>query len=265
AGAGNLIVKAQTVEVLGTFVHAMEQTWDAPIVQLKSGQPTTFITDEGSMVFIADSKIVLDPQTNVVFETHGGSFELPKLSGEHQQSVTINTSHGDAKIGEFKDKLGPLHVQGQNIRLNGKIEVDSAFMEAQEHICYAVIPQVETLPSELLSAGDVTLNAKHGMIGTRELPILVKAKGKIYAGSKSFAYLKGSCADDFPSVYPKNPAPRIVFNDYEIQYLFNEEIFREEEATVMTLTADLNHVIPHGFVDTKDFSSRRAPIYYQVK
>ncbi|HUD00796.1 MAG TPA: filamentous hemagglutinin N-terminal domain-containing protein [Rhabdochlamydiaceae bacterium] len=264
-GAESLNIKAQTVELLGTFVHAKEQTWEAPIVQLKSGQPTTFITDGASMVFIADSKVALDPQTNVVFETRGGIFELPKLSGEHQQSVTINTGHGDAKIGEFSVKLGSLHVQSQNIQLNGKIEVGSAFMEAQEHICYAVISQVETIPRELLSAGDVTLNAKHGMIGTRELPILVTAKGKIYAGSKSFAYLKGSCADDFPSVYPKNPAPRIVFNDFEIQYLFNEEIFKEEEATMMTLTADLNHVIPHGFVDTKDFSSRRAPIYYQVK
>jgi filamentous hemagglutinin family protein len=264
-GTESLNIKAQTVEVLGTVVHAKEQTWGAPIVQLKSGQPTTFITDANPLVFAPTTEVFLSPQTNVIFETHGGNFELLKLSGGHQQSVTINTGHGDAKIGEFKDKLGPLHVQSQNIRLNGKIEVSSAFMEAQEHICYAINPQVETLPSELLSEGDVTLNAKHGMIGTREFPILVKAKGKIYAGSKSFAYLTGSCADDFPSVYPKNPAPRIVFDGFEIQYLINEEIFKEEEPTVMTLTADLNHVIPHGFVDPKDFSSRRAPIYYQVK
>lgn len=256
-GAESLNVQAKTVDFLGTVVHATEQTWEVPNLHLKSGQLTTFITNERPLFFTPNTQIVLDPQTNVAFETRGGALELSKLSGDHQQSVTINTGHGDSKIGGFIGKLGPFHVQSQNIKYVGNFEIANAFMEAQDHISYAADFQ-----GVISSEGDITLNAKRGMIGTKEFPILIEAKGKIYAGSKSFAYIKGSCKDGCPSVYQKNPAPRIVFNDNEIQYLFNEEIFMEEEAELMTLMADLNHVIPHGFVDSKNFAWRRARIVW---
>jgi len=100
------------------------------------------------------------------------------------------------------------------------------------------------------------------MVGTQEFPLLVKTPGKLFVGAKSFAYVKGSCAGDFPEVYPSNKPPRIVYNGFETQYSFNAEIFMEQEEELMSLAPDLFHTAPHGFVDSKNFVSRRAPIYY---
>ena len=46
------------------------------------------------------------------------------------------------------------------------------FMEAQEAIGYATDSQGKTFQYELISEGEVTLNAKHGMVGTKEFPML---------------------------------------------------------------------------------------------
>jgi hypothetical protein len=140
-------------------------------------------------------------------------------------------------------------------------------MEAQDDICYAkdsqkeTFPQTETFKHELLSEGEVTLNAKRGMVGSKEFPLIVKSKGILYLGAKSRAYVNGFCKDDFPSNYPKNPPPYIIFNKNEIPFVFNEELFKEEEE-LLSLAPDLFHGAPFGFVDAKHFILRRASIYY---
>ena len=263
AGADILQIKAVKTDFFGTVAHAVEQTWETPSLHLKSGQLTTFMTQGKSLVFTPVTEIFIEPQTQAAFETDGGYFELSKLSGEHLHSMTLLTGHGDSKIGEFRAHLGHLHVQSQNIQISGKINAGSIFMEAHEQIGYAS-SEGKIFTSELLSSGDVTLNAKHGMVGTKDFPILVQAEGKLTVGSKSMAYLRGTCADGFPYVYQKNPPPRMVFNGNETQYVFNEELFMEEEE-LMSLAPDLFHSAPHGFVDAKNFSFRRAPIYYTVE
>ena len=136
-------------------------------------------------------------------------------------------------------------------------------MEAQDHICYAKASKGETFQHHIVSKGDITLNAKRGMVGTEEMPIYIKAEGKIYAGSKSFAYLEGDCRDGFPSVYKNNPPPRTVFNDFEVPYVVDDNIFTEE-VTLISLTPDLFHAIPSGFVNIKAITPRHSSIYYQA-
>jgi hypothetical protein len=41
--------------------------------------------------------------------------------------------------------------------------------------------------------------------------------------------VEGSFKHGFPYVYQKNPPPQIIYNGIEIQYVFNEKIFMEEE------------------------------------
>ncbi len=259
-GTDKLIVKSPNVEFIDQVANAKEQTWEVPNLYVKSGQHTTFISREKPLIFTSVSHIFLSPQTTIAFETNGGNFECAKLSGDNQQSVSINTGHGESKIGELSGKLGPLHVQSQNIHISGKIDVGSIFMEAQENIAYAV-DSLNGYRPELLSEGEVTLNAKHGMVGTQEFHMLVKSKGKLYLGAKSYAHVDGYFAHGFPYVYKENPPPRIVYQGNETQYVFNEEIFMEEE-DLMSLAPDLAHVIPYGFVDASHFSFRRAAIYF---
>ena len=260
-GADKLIVKSPNVEFIGSVAHAKEQTWAAPNLYVKSGQQTTFISREKPLIFSSITHISLSPQTNIFFETHGGGFEFAKLSGDNQQAVSVNTRDGgDSKIGELSGKLGPLRVQSRNIYMTGKVDVGPIFMEAHENIGYAAHSLNDYRP-ELLSEGEVTLNAKHGMVGTKEFPILVKSKGKLYLGAKSYAHVEGYFAHGFPYVYKNNPPPRIVYQGNETQYVFNEEIFMEEEE-IMSLTPDLYHIIPYGFVDPTHFSFRRAAIYF---
>lgn len=268
-GAEKLHIKTPNVEFLGTVVHAKEQLWEVgqsqrgevPNFYVKSGQHTTFIAREKPLIFSATTHLGLSPQTNVVFETHGGGFEFSKLSGDHHQFVTINTGHGESKLGEFKGQLGPLHVQSRSIHVGGKIDVSSIFLEAQENIFYAADSMGKTTQYELLSKGEVTLNARRGMVGTKALPIFVQSEGKLFLGAKSYAYVEGSFKHGFPYVHQKNPPPWMIYNDTEIQYVFNEEIFMEEE-TLMTLSPDLLHVIPYGFVDASHFTFRKASIYF---
>lgn len=266
AGVGHLELKAknknESMDFSGTIIHANQQTWEVENINLKSGQPTTFITDGNSMIFTS-TKINLDPHTSLCFDTRGGNIELPSIFGDHQQSITLNIGHGDAKIGALSGNLGHLHVQSRNIQYDGRIEVESAFMEAQDHICYAKASKGENFQHLIASKGDITLNAKRGMVGTEEMPIYVEAKGKIYAGSKSFAYLKGECRDGFPSVYKNNPPPRTVFNKFEVPYVVDDNIFTEE-VTLISLTPDLYHAIPKGFVNIKAITPRHNSIYYQA-
>ncbi|MBS0648988.1 MAG: filamentous hemagglutinin N-terminal domain-containing protein [Verrucomicrobia bacterium] len=265
AGVGRLEIKVQNenepVVFSGTMIHAREQNWDAPALHLTSGQPTTFMTDGQPLIFSSTTKLHLEPHTSLSLDTQGGHLEMAPLFGDHQQSVQIHAGHGDTKMGSLSGKLGSLQVRSRNIQLNGKVEVADVFMEAQDHICYAIDSQGKSFNTDILSEGDVTLNAKHGMVGTKEMPIQVKAKGKLYVGSKAFAYVKGDCQDGFPSVYEKNPPPRIVFNDFEIQYLLDSDIFTEE-VELISLTPDLAHTIPHGFVELKALTPRPGRIYY---
>ena len=53
----------------------------------------------------------------------------------------------------------------------------------------------------------------------------------------------------------------MIYNDIKIPYVFNKEIFMEEE-TLMSLTPDLLHLIPYGFVDASHFAFRRGAIYF---
>jgi filamentous hemagglutinin family protein len=260
-GADKLVVKSPHVEFIGTVANANDQTWAVPNLYVKSGQHTSFITREEPLIFTSVSHIFLSPQTDVVFETNGGDFEFAKLSGDNQQSITVNTGNGEAKIGELSGKLGPLHVQSRSIHISGKIDVGTIFMEAHENIGYAADSLNDYHQSELFSEGEVTLNAKHGMVGTKEFPMLVKSKGKLYLGAKSYAHVDGYFAHGFPYVYKKNPPPRTVYQGNETQYVFNEEIFMEEE-DIKSLTPDLSHIIPYGFVDATHFSFRRAAIYF---
>lgn len=265
AGVGRLEIKVQNenepVVFSGTMIHAREQNWDVPTINLTSGQPTTFITDGQPLVFSLSTKMNLEPHTTLFFDTQGGHLEMAPIFGDHQQAIQIHTGNGHTKMGSLSGKLGPLRVQSRNIQLNGKIEVAGAFMEAQDHICYAIDSQGKSFHTDILSEGDVTLNAKHGMVGTKEMPIQIQAKGKLYVGSKAFAYVKGDCQNGFPSVYEKNPPPRIVFNDNEIQYLLDSDIFTEE-VELISLTPDLAPMIPHGFVDIKTITPRPGRIYY---
>jgi len=263
-GAEKLVVEAPNVELLGSVAHAKEQIWDVPNLYVKSGQHTTFIAGEKPLKFSSMTHISLSPQTNVAFETQGGAFEFAKLSGDNQQSVSVSTGHGDSKIGELSGKLGPLHVESQNIYMTGEIcvgTISTIFMEACDNIGYAADSQGKTEKYALRSEGEVTLNAKDGMIGAKEFPMTVESSGKLYLGAKSYAYVDGFFAHNFPYVYKENPPPRIVYKGNETQYVFNEEIFMEEE-DIMSLTPDLFHIIPYGFVDAGHFAFRRAAIYF---
>jgi filamentous hemagglutinin family protein len=266
AGVGHLELKAknknESMDFTGTILHAGQQTWEVENINLTSGQLTTFITDGNSMIFTS-TKINLDPHTSLFFETHGGNIELPSVFGDHQQSITLNIGHGDAKIGALSGDLGHLHVQSRNIYYDGGIEVKSAFMEAQDHICYAKLSKGENFKHLVVSKEDMTLNAKRGMVGTEEMPINIDVKGKIYAGSKSFAYLEGKCRDGFPSVYKNNPPPRTVFNKIEVPYVVDDSIFAEE-VTIISLTPDLSHAIPKGFVNVKAITPRLTLMHYQA-
>lgn len=265
AGAGQLDLKAKhNIDFLGSVVHANEQKWDAANLNLKGGQLTTFITEDRPLTFTSGTKVNLDSQTSVSFETRGGDLELRELTGEHEQDVKIFTGHGDARIGNFKDNLGSLHVESRNIYYTEKIEAGNIFMEAQDHINYEIAPLGKTNQTALISKENITLNAKHGMIGTNEMPVLIHSKGKTYVGSKAFAYINGTCKDDVPSFYGKNQSTRIVFNGREIQNLPMDDVFTEE-LEFISLAPDLFHAIPSGFVDKKSLMSRRAPIYYQVQ
>jgi len=135
------------------------------------------------------------------------------------------------------------------------------FMEAHEDIGYAADSHGKTFQYELISDGEVTLNARRGMVGSKDFPMLVKSKGKLFLGAKSYAHVDGYFAHGFPYVYKKNPPPRTVYQGNETQYVFNEEIFMEEEE-IQSLTPDLTHLFPYGFVDGTHFTFRRAAIYF---
>jgi filamentous hemagglutinin family protein len=267
-GAKKLTVKAGEVEFIGTIAHAKKQLWTVPHLHLSSGQPTIFISRNKPLVFASPTHIFLNPGTDVVFETYGGKLELSKLSGDHHQTITINTGLGEAKTGELvggiHGKLGKLHVEGRDIHITGKIDVGGIFMEAQENISYSIDSERKIFSYEVCSHEDITLNARRGNVGLKDLPldlpILVNSEGKLYLGAKSYAYVKGSFKHGYPYVYQKNPPPWMIYNGIETQYVFNKEIFMEEEI-ILSLIPDLFHAIPQGFVDVKSFTFRRAPIY----
>lgn len=259
--AEKLVVKSPSADLLGPVIHAKEQWWEVPQLSVKSGKPTIFIAHDKPLIFAPVTHVFLSPQTHVTFETSGGHFKMAKLTGGTEQSVFVSTGQGDATIGQLSGKLGPLHVESRTIYSAGKIDVSTIFMQAHEDIGYAADSHGKTFQYELLSEGEVILNAKHGMVGTKEFPMLIKSKGKLFLGAKSYAHVDGYFAHGFPYVYKKNPPPRTVYQGIETQYVFNEEIFMEEEE-IQSLTPDLAHLIPYGFVDASHFSFRRAPIYF---
>jgi len=259
--AEKLTLKSQSADLLGSVYHAKEQVWEVPHLSVKSGQSTTFIAHDKPLIFAPMTHVFLSPQTHVVFETSGGHFEMAKLTGDALQAVSVATLHGDSTIGELSGNLGPLHVQSRNIYSAGKIDVGTIFMEAHEDIGYAADSHGKTFQYELISDGEVTLNARRGMVGSKEFPMLVKSKGKLFLGAKSYAHVDGYFAHGFPYVYKKNPPPRTVYQGNETQYVFNEEIFMEEEE-IQSLTPDLTHLFPYGFVDGTHFTFRRAAIYF---
>ncbi len=137
-------------------------------------------------------------------------------------------------------------------------------MEAQEDICYAKVPHGEIIPRELLSRGEVTLNSKRGTVGTKEFPLIVKSDDKLHLGAKSRAHLNGYFKDDFPYISKKSSS--LSSSSMEMRRnMYSIGRFLMEEDELLSLTPDLFHGAPHGFVDGKNFIFRRAPIYYSER
>ncbi len=257
AGVQHLNIKNSSLYLHETAtVHANQQTWNNVQIFLREGKTATFLSDSQPMTFAADCNLQMEPHAQVFFEGKKGGIELPVILGDHRQPITVNAGQGSVKTNQMLGKLGELRIQGREIILGGKIaEAGSIFMEADRDIHYSS-------KDAIVSEGDVILNAKHGMIGSDELPIHVTTQGRLYVGAKSMAYLDGNSADGYPHVYAKNPPPRLIFHGHEVQYLLIEEVFAEEEQ-LMSLMPDLFHVIPGGFIHSLMLTPRRAPIYYK--
>jgi hypothetical protein len=263
--AKHLDINAEnSIDCYGTIYNAGQQTWAKSSVNLKGAAHTSFITNGLPMVFTGVTKLNLEPNTSVTLETRGGILELSRLFGQHHQSVTINTGNGQAHLGEIEGILDNLHVQGREIILGGRIDVGTVFIEADHQIRYkSATDNTPVNKTSVISRGDITLNAKHGMIGSTDYRIHVEAEGSLYVGAESVAYLEGTCLEGYPHIYQPNPAPRIFFNGKEYQYIRETEPVNEDHQK--SLAPDLEHKVPGAFIDGSSLIPRRAPIYYEAK
>jgi filamentous hemagglutinin family protein len=256
AGVGYLNIEESTLNLQHhSLIHANSQTWRGKSVNVSEGVSATFITSVGPLSFSPSCKVDLQPNSEIVFQ--GKEIELPEISGA--RPITVRADHG--RVTTQKMFAGDLKVHAKEILLGGEITANSIFMEADHDIQYAKTPGGSTFQTAISSEDDVILNAKHGMVGSQEMPIFVVTKGHFYVGAKSVAYLDGTSADGYPHVYPLNPPPRLIFQGNEMQYLLVEEIFAQEEQ-LLSLTPDLLHTIPGGFIHTFMVTPRRAPIYF---
>ena len=257
AGVHQLYVEESNVNIQErALLHTREQIWKGKTITLKEGTTATFLVDSGSLKFSPSCKVHLEPHTELFFQ--GKAIEMPQIFGYRHQPVTIDAGHGSIQVQEMS--VGDLRIQGGDIFVGGDINASSIFMEAHHDIQYAKTSEGTTFRTAIASKGDVTLNAKHGMVGTKEMPMHVVTSGHFYVGAKSVAYLDGSSADGYPHVYAPNPPPRLVFQGNEMNYVFMEDVFAEQEQFI-SLTPDLLHVIPGGFIHLFMVTPRRAPIY----
>lgn len=259
-GVGHLMIEDSTVNLAETsWILAHHQNWSGCTL---SAHNATFLATHEPLTFAANCKLHLQEKGRASFETQGGAIELPPIVGDHHQPITVHAGRGNVQTNEIKGDLGDLKIQGREILLGGKIEASSIFMEADHHIRYFKSAEGAANQTGIVSQGDVTINAKHGMIGLDEMPIHVETQGRLFVGAKSMAYLDGSSSDGYPHIYPKNPPPRLIFRGHEVQYAAMEEIFAEEEQLI-SLTPDLFHAIPRGFIQELMLTPRKAPIYAQ--
>jgi len=269
--AKHLDVKAtQSIDLSGLYYSAGQETWVSPTINLENEGHVTF-TSNGLPLIFANSQqdriqthLKLKASSSVAFQTQGGLLEFTHIEGDRLQPITINTGRGRATFGTIEGSLGHLQAKGQEILLGGKIEVGSAFIEAEREIQYK-LPEGNTpfFKTSIITKGPLTINAKEGFVGKAENPIRVETKGRLEAGAQSFAYLEGTTDDGECHFYVPNPPPRLFFNGNEYRTIPMQEFAEEDE--LMSLAPDLSHKIPRGFIDGSTLKPRRAPIYYETR
>jgi filamentous hemagglutinin family protein len=269
--AKHLDVKAtQNADLAGLHYSAGQETWVSPSINLENEGHVTF-TSNGLPLIFANSQqdriqthLKLKASSGVSLHTQGGLLEFTQIEGDRLQPITIDTGRGRATFGTIEGSLGHLQAKGQEILLNGKIEVGSAFVEVEREIQYK-LPEGNTpfFKTSIMTKGPLTINAKDGFIGKAENPIRVETKGRLEAGAQSFAYLEGTSDDGECHFYVPNPPPRLFFNGNEYRTIPMQEFAEEEQ--LMSLAPDLSHKIPRGFIDGSTLKPRRAPIYYEAR
>jgi filamentous hemagglutinin family protein len=235
-----------------SLIFAHHQIWRGTTTTAKQG--AAYRTDTGPLSFSAACKI--EAQGALTFE--GKEIELPEILGGNSVMADAQSS----KVTTQKMFVSQLDVKGKEIAIGDEILAATVTMEAEHDIQYAKKGDGSSYKTPITAKGDVLLNAKKGMVGAKELPIYVDTKGHFYVGAKSVAYLDGNSADGYPHVYPSNPPPRLIFQGAEMQYLLVEDLNAAEER-LLSLTPDLLHTIPGGFIHNFMVTPRRAPIYFR--
>jgi filamentous hemagglutinin family protein len=257
------ITTSYGVECSGPVYHAGQQQWDAGKVHFTHEGPVEIITDGLPLAFINKTELELDRTESFKIQTNGGRLDLAKISCDYAQPITILAGQGEIHLNEIGKKATNLHVEGRDILLAGHVEAGNIFMEAENRIEYDQTLGIKIMSPALQSEGAITLNSKRSMIGSVEDPINIETKSDLFIGAKKIAYLKGTCADQNPHVYPPNPPPRTVFNGGEYNYVFIDDLF-EDDPNLKTIAPGLAHKTPTTFMDGTEIKPRKAPIYYDT-
>ncbi len=259
-----LHVKAGSAHCQGSLYHTGEQLWNTTQISLTQAGAIEFKTVHRPLCFGQHASLLLSKTEGLKIDTQGGNLTLAPISSDQLQPIAIQAGAGEAHVKEIGTKISKLLVEGGSILIAGQLEADQIFLGATHRLEYGAPPGGDIIPTAIKSSGVVTLNSKHGAVGSFEYPLHIETSGELYVGAKTIAYLTGRCADQNPHVYSKNPPPRTFFDGYEYNYLFIEEIMAGE-GELKTLAHDLFSSTSSLFINGSVIQPRRALIYYEHK
>lgn len=261
---GRLNMKSTNIECRGSTYHTGEQFWNASRVFFaNAGECVELKTVGHPLRFGSDARIESSHTSALSITTQGGMLDLAPVISDHPQPVTIHTGQGEAHLKEIGKDVTQLHIEGRDVLLAGHLEADQIFIQAEYHIEYDLTRGTEVIATAVQSRGAVTLNSKQGSVGTADKPLNIASREGLYVGARTIAYVDGTCADQYPHVYPSNPPPRTFFNGYEYNYLFFDSDI-EENVLLKTLAPALLQSVPTIFVDSTITKPRKAPVYYDT-
>jgi filamentous hemagglutinin family protein len=263
-GLDKLEIEAVHTVCEGSTYHTGQQQWNAEEMLVKNSQPTTFKTESRPLAFTS-TILTAEGDASLTFETQGGDLQMPSIKGAHSPLVIVDAGRGQVVM-SCTEEIGFVKVHGDNVYLQGNIQAEKVFIEAEHHITDALT----TGKAMVCAQNEVVLRAKQGSIGSEERPINVEAKGTFSLGAKASAYVNSSESGRF-LIYQKEYPAQMVYNGIPVEFqnypTAASELLTDtnSEEQTKSLAPDLSHREPESYTDGASLAPRRAPIYVQVK
>lgn len=254
-------------ELLGSIYRAGDHNWKCAVVFLRSSKPVSFISDNGPMTFEHNTKLHLNPESKVHFDVHGGEFELPQLGGNNSSAI-VNARKANMIIHEISECS--LKAICHKAEFKGEIKATTLSIDTEENILNSKLVD----PSSIHTKGELILNSKNGGIGEATSRLRIHAEGKLWVGAKECAFFEGHCLHELAYDIEGNKSFRthllitepdgskrdLVYSRETLQKIIANEVKKNSKPE--SISSDLEHLIPHGFVDEAAFVPQRAPLFY---